>query len=491
MIHVLRYDPRTGRASRAGTIAVPPPGDAPLPQSFPPTETTRRSWPRDLAVSPDGKTLLAALNLADYAAVIDTASRAGALREGRQLPVRRRDLARREVRARVERVRRHGVGDRPRLRQEGEGHPGGPAPVASRGDRHRSEARPRLRGGDGAGPDRRDQPAEPDGRAHAHRGAAAGDRHGARRGARDERRLLPAERRLGRGRARRVRSSERPRTHVQEPAETQAARARGARRGGLDHQARGGRRRPPPVTRVAARRTGAGRLLSGGCGRNPAPPDARVAGREGARRRAEPERPQPAVAERLRRPHQQLPVPAIDRARGERHPPLPDELAAAPDDAPRGAAAAAVERGGGAGGDADPDGRPDPARLLHRAREPHVRPDPRRRLARRRRPQAHPVRREHHAERARPGQAVPAARPRVRELGGVDRRPLLDGGGLGVRLRREELAPELRRPRAAVRLRRLRGHLAVAGLPLRPGREAGHLVLQLRRGGRGGRAAVP
>ena len=31
---------------------------------------------------------------------------------------------------------------------------------------------------------------------------------------------------------------------------------------------------------------------------------ARVAGREGARRRAEPERPQPAVAERLRRPHQ-------------------------------------------------------------------------------------------------------------------------------------------------------------------------------------------
>ena len=75
VIHVLRYDPRTGRASRAGTIAVPPPGDAPLPQSFPPTETTRRSWPRDLAVSPDGKTLLAALNLADYAAVIDTASR--------------------------------------------------------------------------------------------------------------------------------------------------------------------------------------------------------------------------------------------------------------------------------------------------------------------------------------------------------------------------------------------------------------------------------
>jgi DNA-binding beta-propeller fold protein YncE len=74
VIHVLRYNARTGRASRAGTVAVPPPVDAPLPQSFPPTETTRRSWPRDLAVSRDGKTLLAALNLADYAAVIDTAS---------------------------------------------------------------------------------------------------------------------------------------------------------------------------------------------------------------------------------------------------------------------------------------------------------------------------------------------------------------------------------------------------------------------------------
>ena len=34
----------------------------------------QESWPRDLAVSRDGKTLLAALNLADYAAVIDTAS---------------------------------------------------------------------------------------------------------------------------------------------------------------------------------------------------------------------------------------------------------------------------------------------------------------------------------------------------------------------------------------------------------------------------------
>jgi hypothetical protein len=75
VIHVLHYNRRTGRARRAGTISVPPPIDAPIPQSFPPTDTGRKSWPRDLAVSRDGKTLLAALNLADYAAVIDTSTR--------------------------------------------------------------------------------------------------------------------------------------------------------------------------------------------------------------------------------------------------------------------------------------------------------------------------------------------------------------------------------------------------------------------------------
>ena len=75
VVHVLTYSPRTGRAVRAGTISLPAPGDAPIPQNFPPTNTRRISWPRDLAVSPDGKTLLAALNLADYAAVVDTASR--------------------------------------------------------------------------------------------------------------------------------------------------------------------------------------------------------------------------------------------------------------------------------------------------------------------------------------------------------------------------------------------------------------------------------
>jgi len=74
VIHVLHYDSSTGIATRAGTIAVPPPGGAPAVQDFPPNATVHRSWPRDIAVSPDGRTLLVALNLADAAAVIDTAT---------------------------------------------------------------------------------------------------------------------------------------------------------------------------------------------------------------------------------------------------------------------------------------------------------------------------------------------------------------------------------------------------------------------------------
>jgi DNA-binding beta-propeller fold protein YncE len=75
VIHVFRYRRRTGKATRDGVIEVPAPGDTPPPQDFPPTRTDQVSWPRDLAISPDGKTLLAALNLAHSAAIIDTESR--------------------------------------------------------------------------------------------------------------------------------------------------------------------------------------------------------------------------------------------------------------------------------------------------------------------------------------------------------------------------------------------------------------------------------
>jgi DNA-binding beta-propeller fold protein YncE len=73
VIHVFTWDPATGRAAFKAVIPVPPPSSAPAPQNFPPDPNhAKRSWPERLAVSPDGSTLLVALNLADAAAIIDT-----------------------------------------------------------------------------------------------------------------------------------------------------------------------------------------------------------------------------------------------------------------------------------------------------------------------------------------------------------------------------------------------------------------------------------
>jgi YVTN family beta-propeller protein len=75
VVHVFRYDGDSGIAQRDGVIPVPPPSGTLPYQTFPPGSTAVESWPRDLAVSPDGGTLLAALNLADSAAIIDTSTR--------------------------------------------------------------------------------------------------------------------------------------------------------------------------------------------------------------------------------------------------------------------------------------------------------------------------------------------------------------------------------------------------------------------------------
>src|SRR4051812_26173772 len=76
VIHVFTYTRKSGQARRAGVIPVPPPPNTPGPQNFPPTTLTPLSWPRDLAVSRDGRTLVVALNLADSAAIVDTRTRA-------------------------------------------------------------------------------------------------------------------------------------------------------------------------------------------------------------------------------------------------------------------------------------------------------------------------------------------------------------------------------------------------------------------------------
>lgn len=86
VVHVLKYDGVTGQARREGVIDLGVPPLAPSTQNSPqlglpgftqafPPGTDRRSWPRDLALSRDGGTLLVSLNLGDAAAIVDTASK--------------------------------------------------------------------------------------------------------------------------------------------------------------------------------------------------------------------------------------------------------------------------------------------------------------------------------------------------------------------------------------------------------------------------------
>ena len=99
---------------------------------------------------------------------------------------------------------------------------------------------------------------------------------------------------------------------------------------------------------------------------------------------------------------------------------------------------------------------------------------------------------EHHAERARARPALPAARPRLRELGGLDRRPLLDLGGRRLRLRASRTGtrttPAAGGPTTSASTRSPGPR---SGFLFDAGREAGHLVLQLRRGGRRRRCRSP
>lgn len=79
-IRVYSVDPGSGRATKDADIAVPPDPHAvpPImpPDNLPPeTPDHIQSYPEGLAVSPDGKTLVAALNLSDRVAIVDTQSK--------------------------------------------------------------------------------------------------------------------------------------------------------------------------------------------------------------------------------------------------------------------------------------------------------------------------------------------------------------------------------------------------------------------------------
>ena len=107
VIHVLtlRSEDRHRAARRALRRSAT--HDAPPVQNFPPNPTVHRSWPRDIAVSPERQ---------DPAGRAQPRRRRGGhryrhrqrpLRQRRPLPVRRRDHARRQVRDGHERDRRH------------------------------------------------------------------------------------------------------------------------------------------------------------------------------------------------------------------------------------------------------------------------------------------------------------------------------------------------------------------------------------------------
>ena len=200
VIHVMHYDPKTGTATRAGIIPVPPPSDAPAVQDFPPGTAEHQSWPRDIAVSPNGRTLLVALNLADAAALIDTATGqvryvnvghypygAGITTDGRYGLVTQRGPG-------------HGLGDRPGRGERGQDAPGRRAALPSREHRRRSEGAVGVRRKRQPGHDLGDRHQidvgvqDPVGR------APSGHRNLADVRERDARRLRPALCRLGRGR---------------------------------------------------------------------------------------------------------------------------------------------------------------------------------------------------------------------------------------------------------------------------------------------------
>jgi len=77
-------DAATGHAEAGPPIPVPPPSGTQPPDDFPPGASPAQSYPAGLALSGDDRTLVAALNLSDRVALIDT----GSLAVTRQLQVR-------------------------------------------------------------------------------------------------------------------------------------------------------------------------------------------------------------------------------------------------------------------------------------------------------------------------------------------------------------------------------------------------------------------
>ncbi|HEX2015107.1 MAG TPA: bifunctional YncE family protein/alkaline phosphatase family protein [Solirubrobacteraceae bacterium] len=75
VIHVFSYAKRSGQARETAQISVAPPAGTPAPQDFPLPQTKPLGYPEHPAVSPNGRTLLVPLGLAQSAAVVDLPTR--------------------------------------------------------------------------------------------------------------------------------------------------------------------------------------------------------------------------------------------------------------------------------------------------------------------------------------------------------------------------------------------------------------------------------
>ena len=313
---------RAGRG-RTGAIPVPPPRRAPAPQTFPPTRRSR-SRGRGTSRSPDGSTMLAALDLADPAAIVDTAARKVALRQPAATPTAPR--SRRDGKpASFERDRRHGtvidLAAARRRRTSRSAPPSHPEGIAID-----PKVDARLRSGHQPGPGRGDRHEEDEvertlsverPRASARRPSGSVTADGCR--------LLVAD------------SGEDAIAVFALPTAATTSAARSKERSGAPRGAQG-RERPRRITAEAEDRSTArssrpshsqllGRVpvasYPAAVDGNAEAPGARLDRRQGPRRRAEPERPEPATRRRHRRPHQHVPVPAVDRRRHVGHRRLP------------------------------------------------------------------------------------------------------------------------------------------------------------------------
>ena len=466
------HQDRHGRA-RPGTIPVPPPSDSPDPQDFPPTDTVGKkvSWPDRLAVSRDGRTLLVPLNLADRAAIVDVASKgvryvatgsypygAAILRDGRTGLVLERD---RRARCRSSTCK---PGRRRRTSRSAShlSHPEAIAldPRADRAyvaiantdqvavidtrqlvvERTLSVGRPE---GNGTSPVA--LTVTPDGSQLVVAEAGADELAVFQLPNATRSRSSALQRRAAAVLTHEARTRVAPRPAdyslvgripvASYPADVQVAPA-SANPCTAAAQA--------PHHRLPKRRAGHRRQAQDGQAAHADVRQAGVGGREGPGGRPQPERAEPLRHQRRQRAGAELPAArsSTGSAGALDYPSTARIRALTP---------AASTQLRPANAEAAPPGTPlragraDQARLLHRQGEPHLRPGPRRRVARRRRPEPGPLRPPGDAQPPRAGRAVRAARPRLRQLRGVDRRALLGQRGQGLRLRPQELEPELRR----------------------------------------------